>query len=64
MYITVVDLKVWNSATGTSFTMRCYFYKIAIKGFNNLDKMLICEMDPSISSETEKLECSENEDEL
>ena len=44
--------------------MRCYIYKVTIKGFNNLDKDLKCEVDPSVLSETEKSECSEDEDKL
>ena len=64
MYITVVNGKVCNFATGNSFTIRCYIYKLIIKCFNNLDNVLKHEVCQSASSETEKSEWSQDEDEL
>ena len=65
MYIIIAYGIIWNpAATGTSFIVHCYIYKVSIKGFNRLGKMSKCEVHPWVSSETEKMEWSQDEGEL
>ena len=45
MYMTMVDVKVCSSTTGTSSALRCYNCKLTIKNFNNLDKVFKQEVD-------------------
>ena len=63
-YITVVNGKVCNFATEHSFNISCYIYNLTIKCFNNLDKLLKHEVYQSASSEIEKSEWFQDEDEL